>query len=80
MGAAYLRAPQVQSVDSRERSPGCTGKVAFSTRPEARLGAKALRNTNAKPYACRFCGQWHVGRGIISPGKKPKSIEGINGA
>jgi hypothetical protein len=83
MGAAYLNAPKV--VVHSEHVPGCTGKVPFATRAHAKLAIESMAashvkpTSKARPYPCPYCHQWHVGRGIVSPGRKPKSIEGING-
>jgi hypothetical protein len=42
---------------------GCTSKVAFSTRAEARSLARHGRRSNGQlhPYHCRYCDLWHLG-------------------
>lgn len=63
MGAAYLKGPQITA--AAERNPGCTGKVQYESRPEANIAIKTMRASRTKPYACPYCGKWHVGRGLL---------------
>jgi len=42
---------------------GCTSKVTFSTRVEARSLARRGRRSDGQldPYHCRYCDFWHLG-------------------
>jgi hypothetical protein len=42
---------------------GCTSKVAFESRREARSVARNGRRSNGQlhPYHCRYCDLWHLG-------------------
>lgn len=42
---------------------GCTSKVVFDSRREARHIAQHDRNSNGQlhPYRCRYCDRWHLG-------------------
>lgn len=42
---------------------GCTSKVLFLSRREARAWVRAGRRSDGRldPYHCRYCDGWHVG-------------------
>ena len=42
---------------------GCLSKAVFSSRREARSVANHFRHGDGqvKPYACDYCGGWHLG-------------------
>jgi hypothetical protein len=50
-----------RNLPPRER--GCTSKVAYSTRREARALARNGRHSDGRlsAYHCRFCAFWHLG-------------------
>lgn len=44
------------------KNRGCTSKVSYSTKKLAKSAVRSLgRGTSVRPYACTFCGLWHVG-------------------
>ena len=50
----------------RPRSPierGCTSKIAFISRREARTRSRNGRHMDGslQPYHCQNCGAWHLG-------------------
>jgi hypothetical protein len=50
-----------------------TGKVCYATAEEAKAAAhKSTANwwTSNTVYPCRFCSDWHFGRGEIQGGKR----------
>lgn len=63
--------------DIRKRSPAivqCEGKVKFITRRMAVASLKRIARSLRKarePYACRYCGGWHVGAASFKE-KRPK--------
>lgn len=41
----------------------CVDKIAFDTQKEAQTAATLAKHrygNNLKPYACKYCGLWHL--------------------
>ena len=60
MHAAY------RTLTERPRSPierGCTSKISFTSRREARTRSRHGRHMDGslQPYRCVTCGAWHLG-------------------
>lgn len=51
--------------DGADPTRACTRKKAYPSEQVARLAIDTIRRVNpdaeVRPYACRNCGQWHVG-------------------
>ena len=46
-----------------EKYKFATTKIAYDTKSEAKSGAKRFDPShNQKPYLCRWCGYWHIGK------------------
>lgn len=46
-----------------DRLAGCAGKEGYPNKGVANLVLKKVgKGGNVKPYKCRFCGEWHIGR------------------
>jgi hypothetical protein len=51
----------------RKKRKSCRSKIAHSSRDHAMIALKKLQKTNfifhkMRPYKCKFCGKWHIGR------------------
>lgn len=55
MAAAYLASKPIHF----EHKNGCSGKVGFASRSDAKKTADK-RRLNKDPYQCKNCGSWHL--------------------
>lgn len=56
MTAAHTRGPPAIPLPSKH---GCTGKIAFNSRSDAR---KATQSRGGETYLCPHCNGWHHSR------------------
>lgn len=63
MPPAWHKAP---SAPPQARKPGCTGKMAYESRGEARRVAERVGHRFY--YPCGWCGLWHTStQGLVKP-------------
>jgi hypothetical protein len=63
-GMSVISYRQFINRDLPQVERGCTSKARFVSRGEARSSARRNRRNDGgqRPYHCRFCDWWHLGR------------------
>ncbi len=59
------------------RDVACGAKRSYPTKSLAKAAARAKRGRRQHPYACRFCGRFHLSTGKVTSGNVKKQIRAV---